>query len=89
MVRIEVGDERLQLPGLLAKVARGSDRLGKTAFGQGAQRGDGEEAMGPKAHLAMEASRWACPPLADPDDDFPAKQFFGSSPESVPGKYEI
>jgi hypothetical protein len=32
--------------------------------------------MGPKAHFAMEASRWACWPLVDPEDDFPAKQIF-------------
>jgi len=32
--------------------------------------------MGPKAHLALEASHWACPPKADPEDPICAKMFF-------------
>jgi hypothetical protein len=31
---------------------------------------------GPGAHILMEASHWACPPVADPNDDYPAKMFF-------------
>ena len=30
----------------------------------------------PKKHIAIEASHYACPPVADPNDDFPAKMFF-------------
>jgi len=32
--------------------------------------------FGPKLHIALEASYHACPPYADPVDEFPAKMFF-------------
>jgi hypothetical protein len=32
--------------------------------------------LGPKIHIAIEASHYACPPFADLKDDYPAKMFF-------------